>query len=394
MLNDNYTKDLLGLKDVIVTNVEEFNFEKHIYLTLRVKATPCPICGVLTTSIHDYREQRVKDISSFGLKTILHIRKRRYICNLCDKRFFEENTFLPKYQRTTNRLWANIINSLSDVKSMKQIGKENNVSGTTVARVLDKISYGLPKLPEVIGIDEFKGNSGGEKFNCILTDPKGHNILDILPKRKAESLYGYFMQFSNRFSVKFVTMDMSNLFRNVVREAFPNATIIADKYHVVRQVTWAFENVRKRIQKELYKNSRIRLKHSRKLLLKRQNQLTTDEMYDVARLLDYSKDLGAAYYLKERFYEVMESENEYEARIKLSNWFMHAEIANLKEFKDAVNSYHNWEKEILNIFKYKLTNGFTEGCNNLIKVIKRTGYGLRNFERFRNRILYISNSPC
>ena len=57
-----------------------------------------------------------------------------------------------------------------------------------------------------------------------------------------------------------------------------------------------------------------------------------------------------------------------------------------------MDTFLKWEKEILNAFKYNLTNGYTEGCNNLIKVIKRTGYGLRNFNRFRKRILYITES--
>ncbi|MDD6490031.1 MAG: transposase, partial [Clostridia bacterium] len=44
---------------------------------------------------------------------------------------------------------------------------------------------------------------------------------------------------------------------------------------------------------------------------------------------------------------------------------------------------------ILNSFDYSITNGFTEGCNNKIKVLKRNAYGYRNFKRFRNRILHI-----
>lgn len=393
MLDSNYTEKLVGLKDVIITNVEEYEYSKHIFITLKRKIHICPECGCETDRIHDYREQIVKDISIFGLKTYLHIRKRRYVCLDCGKRFYEKNSFLPRYQRTTQRLWANVITALGDVKSMKQIAKENNISGSSVARIFDNISTKtISKLPKVIGIDEFRGNSGGEKFNCILTNPSKREILDIMPKRQSEDLYKYFSTFSNRNEVKIVTMDMSILFKSVVSTAFPNAEIVADKYHVVRQVTWAFENVRKRIQKSLPKDSRIRLKGSRKLLLKRQRDLSTEEKYYVSNYLFISKDLGAAYYLKERFYDFMESKNEVEAREKLKEWFVHANIANLKEFRTCMDTFLKWEKEILNAFKYNLTNGYTEGCNNLIKVIKRTGYGLRNFNRFRKRILYITES--
>lgn len=392
MLESNYIEKLIGIKDVILENVEEINYEKHIYFTLRRQIHICPNCCSETNTIHDYRVQVVKDCSSYGAKTYLHFRKRRYVCGNCGKRFFEKNSFLPKYQRTTQRLWANTLNSLSDVKSMKQVAKENNISGTSVARIFDNVSYGLPKLPSIISIDEFRGNSGGEKFNCILTNPSKKEILDIMPKRRTNDLLQYFGQFDNRNTVKIVSMDMSPLFRYVARLSFPNADIVADKFHVARQVTWAFENVRKRVQKDLGKASRIRLKNARKLLLKRSENLTEEEKHSVATYLEYRKELGKAYYLKEAFNKVLDSKDEKEAERMLKEWMLHVQIANLKEFNHCIKTFTEWKQEILNAFKYHISNGYTEGCNNLIKVIKRTGYGLRNFERFRNRILYISKS--
>lgn len=391
MLNNDYIEKLLGLKDIIVTKVEDIGYDKHIHLKLHVKPNYCPSCGSETTKIHDYREQIVKDVDIVGMHTYFHLRKRRYRCEHCNKRFQEKNTFLPKYQRTTNRLWFHTINLLRDVKSMKQVAKEVNLSPTSIARIFDKVHYSAPKLPKIIGLDEFKGNSGGEKFNCILTDPSNRVILDILPKRRAESLYEYFSQFRNRSSVEVVTMDMSILFKTVVRASFPRAKIVADKYHVVRQVTWAFENVRKRIQTDFVRENRVYMKNSRRLLLKRQRNLSNDEILEVSNLLRYSRELGASYYLKERFYEFIESRDAHEAEQKLKSWILHAKVANIPEFNSVINTISNWEEEILNAFRYNTSNGYTEGCNNLIKVIKRTGYGFRNFERFRNRILHIAS---
>ena len=69
-----------------------------------------------------------------------------------------------------------------------------------------------------------------------------------------------------------------------------------------------------------------------------------------------------------------------------------AENSGLKEFEDCAKTYRHWSKEILNAFKYKfISNGPTEGFNNKIKVLKRTSYGVRNFERFRTRILLATN---
>ncbi|MEG0877462.1 MAG: transposase, partial [Oscillospiraceae bacterium] len=58
-------------------------------------------------------------------------------------------------------------------------------------------------------------------------------------------------------------------------------------------------------------------------------------------------------------------------------------------FKRCADTYIRWSKGILNTFDVPFSNGFTEGCNNKIKVLKRNAYGYRNFNRFRNRILHM-----
>ena len=141
----------------------------------------CPRCNSNTDKIHDYRIQKIKDISSFGSHTILHLRKRRYVCPFCNKRFYEQIPFLPRYHRITSRLIANILNSLRTVHSIKDVAKTANVSSTTATRIFDHIKYSNKSLPRVVSMDEFKGNAGGEKFQCIITDPEHKKVLDILP---------------------------------------------------------------------------------------------------------------------------------------------------------------------------------------------------------------------
>ena len=77
------------------------------------------------------------------------------------------------------------------------------------------------------------------------------------------------------------------------------------------------------------------------------------------------------------------------AKDKLSKWVLLAENSGLKSFGDCAKTMQNWSTGILNSFDCPYTNGFTEGVNNKIKVIKRNAYGYRNFERFRKRILHI-----
>ena len=390
MLNEYCIEKLLGLKDIILINIEEFSDSKVIEFKMQQRIHKCPSCNSETSKVHDYRVQQVKDIPMFGYNTILKVHKRRHVCKACGKKFYESLPFLPKYQRTTNRLWMYILKELEETRSMKSIAFSVNLSGPSIARVIDKVSYGLSSLPNTISIDEFKGNAG-RKFQCILTNPRKQEVLDILPERTIEGLSAYFSTFKDRNNVKYVVMDMSNLFRSMAKNCFPKAQIIADKYHVYRQVQWAFEDVRKQEQKKFATSRRRYFKRSRTLLLKGQENLSEEEFEQVSQMLSVSKALAQAYYLLHEFRNIMKSKTKEEAKSKLSAWYMHVGVTELNRFKKCVNTFVDWNEEILNAFETGLTNGYTEGCNNRIKVLKRNAYGVRNFDRFRKRILHVMN---
>lgn len=391
MLNTYYTENLLGLKEAILLNSYDSDGCKVIEIKMKQRIHVCPKCHTETSLVHDYRIQNVKDIPMLGMHTILKIHKRRHICPSCGKKFYETIPFLPKYQRTTNRLWMYVLKELKGTGSMKSIAKNVNLSSTSVARILDNVSYGANSLSEVISIDEFKGNAG-RKFQCILTNPRKHCVLDILPQRNLETLCEYFSKFTNRSAVKYVVMDMSTLFRSMAKSCFPNAKIVADKYHVYRQVLWAFEDVRKSVQKDFADERRRYFKRSRTLLLKGKEKLSEDEKEQISIMLSLSKQLAQAYYLLHEFRAFTKAKNRTEASRLLSAWFMKVGVTELKRFRQCVTTFSGWQNEILNAFDSGLTNGFTEGCNNKIKVIKRNAYGFRNFERFRKRILHIMSN--
>ena len=383
--NNNFISELMELEDVIITNVEATKTARHIHIEMPRRVHHCPSCGSETDRIHDYREQIIKDIP-YMKDSYLHLRKRRYVCRECSKRFYEDVPFLPRYYRMTNRLVSSILYDFSKVKSASQIAKEHNVSVTTAIRYFDYVSYKNRSLPEVLSIDEFKGNAGGEKYQCIVTDAKNKKILDILPNRKEYDLIRYFKAFSTRNSVKYFVTDMNPHFKEVAKTCFPKALIIADRYHVSRQEMWAMERVRKVEQKHLSQTHRRYFKRSRYLLCK--NELDEEECQRLALMFELAPRLATAYYLKNKFLEVMHCKNSYEAKKKLADWMLLAEFENMPEFEDCITAYRNWSQEILNAIDYPWSNGFTEGCNNKTKVLKRTCYGVRNFDRFRNRILH------
>ncbi len=391
MLYDYCTEEMLGLQGVKVKIVDKIENKMIIHIEMERKSHNCICCGSATDTIHDYRTQEIKDIPAFGNEVVLSLRKRRYRCPKCGKRFFEKNTFLAKYQRMTTRLICFIINKLRDERSFTSVARELNISTTTVINKFDLISYPKAKLPKVLSIDEFKGNTWGEKYQCILTDPENKVVLDILPERYQHYLTRYFSKYpkEERDKVNFFVSDMWKTYYDTSGIWFKNATRIVDKYHWIRQVIWAFENVRKEEQKKFSKTHRRYFKNSKKLLLKRFDTLENEQQQQVLVMLYVSANLSRAHWYKEDFLKILDSKDRETAKAKMTEWIENAENCGIPQIEKCAKTMRNWITGILNSFSTHYTNGFTEGCNNKIKVLKRNAYGYKNFKRFRNRILHI-----
>ena len=109
-------------------------------------------------------------------------------------------------------------------------------------------------------------------------------------------------------------------------------------------------------------------------------------------MLSTSELLRNAYLLKNKFMEFVDSTSLDEAKQKLNAWYLYVATCKLPEFDYCLGTISRWQDGILNSFSVPFTNGYTEGVNNKIKVLKRNAFGVRNFERFRSRILYMMAS--
>jgi transposase len=388
----NYIKSFIGIEDVKIKKIIQGDNSLSIEIETNPQFTSCPQCKLMTNKVHDYRKQVIKHMPIMLKPCFLVLKKRRYICT-CGKRFYENYSFLAPYKRRTHLLTDYIAYEVRNPVTLKSIAERANVSSNTVTRIIDYLSFDKPQLKDAIAIDEFKGNANGEKFQCILTDPIKGRLLDILANRKYTFLSEYFkeMDKSMRLRVKFFVCDMWNPYIDIAKVYFPNAKIIIDKYHFIRQVTWAIENVRKRLQKTMTPTIRKYYKRSRRLILTRYKKLKGEDKQACDLMLLYNDDLRLAHRLKEQFFDLCQKEKYSEQRIDFWNWVKYAESSGIPEFEKCAKTYRNWSKYILNAFKYGYTNGVTEGYNNKIKVLKRVSYGVRNFERFRIRILSSCN---
>ena len=265
MRND-FIKNLLDLKGVIVKKVRyKKNFVK-IHIELPVREQTCPYCKAKTTKIKDYRTQVIKDVPIRFKTTLLSYRKRRYQCKECGKTFYEKVHFLPKRARKTKQ-------------SMKDIAQDADVSVNTVSRVLPSLAVSAKHLPEVLCIDEFKGNTGYYKYQVSLMDGKTRKPIDIIECRYKTHLLDYFNKFSlqERKRVKYVVTDLWKTYKDLTNTYFPNAKVVADKFHFVRYSTEALDSIRKQVQDKLPRAERKYFKHSRKLLLSRYDKLKDEK---------------------------------------------------------------------------------------------------------------------
>lgn len=392
-MQNNFITNLLDLKGVKVTKFRNRKNRIRIHIELPVREHTCPCCYSKTSRVHDYRFQLIKDIPIYYKDTFIYYRKRRYLCKNCGKRFYEKNNFLPKRARKTNRLSAFIIEKLKEKQSMKDIAKLSNVSITTVSKLLPYLSVNTSYLPEVLCIDEFKGNAGNFKYQVSLMDGKERKIIDIIECRYKVHLFNYFNKFSleERKKVKYIIMDLWQLYKDLAKTYFPKAKIVADRFHYTKYIVQAVDTVRKKVQNTLTPEERRYFKHSKKLLLSRYINLSKEQREELNYILiNYSEELRRVYNEKEELLDILHSDEKYLAIDKLNQWVKYNLDSKYEVLKECAKTYQNWIEEIRNSLLVPYSNGVMEGYNNKIKVLKRIAFGFRNFHNFKARILLMN----
>ena len=181
-----------------------------------------------------------------------------------------------------------------------------------------------------------------------------------------------------------VVIDLFMQFRNVVKTTLPNAKIIADKYHYVRQAEWMIRDIRIRLYNQDIKYKE--LKKYWKLLSKNPLELSAKQKKRLEKLRKLNKEFSESYEYKIRFYELLKVSKLEEFKVGLEELIEALSKSGIKECMYLSKTYRNWYLEIVNSFESKIDNGFVEGYNNKIKVIKRVSYEIKSFEILKKLI--------
>lgn len=351
--------------------------------------THCPNCGHKLYK-HGSRINHFADTPQQMQPVVLELTRNRYRCAECKSMFMPEFTFLDDKRRATSRLIDAIkkrcLNStfthLSEETGLA-INTIKNITSDYITELENTVNF---ETPTIMGIDELL--LGGE-YRCVITNLGMKSLYDMLPNRRQELLIPYFKNLPDPEKVEWVCTDMWRPYKASFKDFLPNATLVIDKFHVVRMASEIMEKERKEMQSQFNKVARLHAKKSlRWITLKRPNSLNEEEQEMLKAMETTMPKLKLAYDVKEDFYKIYDCETREAAEKAFKKWADDIPI-DLSKFKDLVKTVsNNYE----NIFSYwdaplSITNAYTEGHNGLTKVANRLGRGY-SFEVIRAKMLY------
>lgn len=436
------TLDLFGLAPGEIQSFEVHPIKSgysQIEITLSPRPTQCPCCGDDHPHICNYTLKRISHSAIHGLKTDILYHRRRYRCPTCKKTWSEEDPFTFKKKRISSAITIQVLEDLKNpTETYASIGHRHGISAATVQNIFDQHVY-FPhkrKLPQFLIVDEvyaFKNEISG--YVCVLMDGITEIPVDLLPNRRKNDLKNFAELYSReeRKKVKYCCSDMYQPYQDFFKTYFPNAVRAVDRFHVVQEFDRRMTKVRIAIMKQNYQGSDhyYLLKHWNHLLGIRpgtRDEKTGQNIFDPAapkefnqhfscylnkydlrqRLLAVSQDLEECYRYKNELSDFFRIKTRSEAAKKIDKFIEKLKESELIEMQEFARTMEHWHDEILNSFivyqtvdevdpgsgkvihkKKRLNSGIMENKNGIIKKLKRNANGFANWERFRNRVLYV-----
>jgi len=350
----------------------------------------CPRCATASRSVYDRRWVRLKDEPLRTRQTFLRVRKRRFWCASCKKPFTEPLPGVRKGYRTTERYRRRLLWACENFSDLKSVRRTYRCSSGLLHRVLYeqlelKRRTRLYPWPEKVGIDEhlFKHDFRLEqrRFVTMVVDHKNKRLMELVEGKSGAELNAALQHIPGRENVRWVTLDMSDSYRSFARNFFPNAQLVADKFHVLRLLTPAIHRALRALNlpKEALPMYRLLRKNPRDLTAKWRWQLRC-WLADKPAL----RELCAA---REALFGLYRTRGHGRASRALTRLTDALALSSLPELKTLRTTLMRWRREVLAYFLCRLTNGRVEGFNGKAKLVIRRAYGYKSFRNYRLRLL-------
>ncbi len=326
--------------------------------------SPCLRCGAIQTVKSGKCATTVREESVRTTALWLKIHKHRMYCKDCKKTFTEPVPGIWPRRKSTQRFRNAVAKACGASKDLSTVSRNFSISHGLVYKICyEQLEVKMRehkqrmKWPEVIGLDEhfFRRKNGVTEFVSVFTDLKKKKMFEIAHGKDRISLEEQLKDMPGRENVKVVVIDMSSSYRSFVRKFFPNAMIVADKFHVLRLITPSIMKAGKEIH-----GHRQELSTRRKLLCNRKN-LDYFVRVDIDRYLKNHDKLNELYRLKERIYEFYRVKGFARASVAFHRLLNDMARSSLDEVQRLLRTFKRWKHEIIRYFENGYTNGALPG---------------------------------
>lgn len=418
IITDDIITDILNISQQDIQTAFSYQKEdvRFIDVTLKRKDLSCPACGSSSVKIKEYRLRKINhSVFQFRKCTILY-HARRFVCARCGKTFYEACPFIESGSNISNLTILNVLKELKETSAtFASVARHNSLSSTKVQKIFDTY-VNIPRQPltEILCIDEvYTETSTVSKYSCLLLDFQKYRLLDVIQNRKKYTLLDYFGKIpkEERSRVRYVIMDMYETYRTVVKLRFPKAKIAVDSFHILKNYTDSLDAIRLHILRQFNKkDTEYYLLKKFSWLLMIDEPIENEARYNrrLKRYINYpqllelilsiSDELATAYHLKSE-YLYMNRHSTYEnIKDKLDAHLEKMKKSGILEIMKFRKTLNHWYGEILTSFILidgrRLSNGIMESRNGIAKKIKNNANGYYNFNRYRNRCLYVMNKDA
>ena len=378
---------ILGIPDVLIDRVERGR-EIHVWAR-PAKRLACIHCQQPSVRIKATHQRTLKHTRQGNQLMILHLRVPKYHCTDCNRYFRHRFAGIRPGRRATEAYRLEVFEAHDGGVSQHQLRRTHQIGSATVERwyqsfVKQRVSELSGRTcPQVLGIDEhfFSRNKG---YATTLVDLKNHKVFDVVLGRSEASLRSYLKRLPGREHVRVIVMDLSETYRRIAQQYFPNAMIVADRFHVVRLVNQHFLKLWQQYDPEGRKNRGLL-----SLMRRHHWKLSAVQRESLHQYLAQEPVLEALYFAKQQLngFLVMKSLNRKRAQ-KLMPQF----VALIRQFEQSpakalAATLTSWLEPIVRMWRFTKSNGITEGFHTKMEMLSRRAYGFRNFENYRLRVL-------
>ena len=355
----------------------------------RHSAQTCRRCGAACKRRYGQVSVVVRE-RSYGDKPLwLKVFKHRYYCKVCKKTFTELTPGVYLRRRTTQRFRKWIKECCLNFKTLKRVSEYNFCSqGFVYQSFYEQLEVKTRELrtkrwPPVVGIDEhfFTRRRGFPEYATVFTDLKKRKLFEVCLGKSKASLIEQLKYIPGRENVRIVCIDLAPGYRSLVKDLFPKACIVADKFHVVKLLSIEIMKERQSIDGHHKKAlSRYRLLTSR-------NKLDYWKRSEMDKALKNYPELDQLYRAKERLHTLYRSHGFLRAYQSYRRLIKSLEKSSHPKLQTLRKTLVKWRDQILNYFESQVTNGLTEAINGNAKALQRRARGYRQFKNYRLALL-------